>query len=240
VKRNPKAKAELTLSQLDEHFRAFIDRYHHEVHSETGQTPLEFWEQHATPLPMDEPLLRLLDVLLKEPATRRVHKEGIKYAAELYWHPELAVLVGEYVLVRAAPHYTAPEEIEVFFEGNWRCTAFALTSPQGQTLERKVIVDAQRQQRAHARSRIKAAHHVYETLQSTHPSLDSAAKQQSTGRQNKGEDRGRQQPANLLPNLPTPSALPASLTTHQPDLFDFLVAQQADENNQSNSKGELP
>ena len=168
VERNPKAKAELTISQLDEHFRAFIDRYHHEVHeahSETGQTPLEFWEHNATPIPVDEPLLRLLDMLLKEPATRRVHKDGIKYAAERYWHPELSVLVGEDVLVRAAPHYTAPEEIEVFFEGKWRCTAFALSSPQGQTLERQVIVEAQRRQRAHARSRIKAARDVYETLQ---------------------------------------------------------------------------
>ncbi len=112
VERNPKAKAELTISQLDEHFRAFIDRYHNEVHSKTGQIPLEFWQQHAIPLPLDEPLLRLLDILLKEPATRRVLKEGIKYAGERYWHPELSMLVGEYVLVRAAAHYTAPDEIE--------------------------------------------------------------------------------------------------------------------------------
>ncbi len=106
VERNPKAKADLTISQLDERFRAFIDRYHNEVHSETGQTPLEFWQLNATPIPVDEPLLRLLDMLLKEPATRKVHKDGIKYAAERYWHPELSVLVGEDVLVRAAPHYT--------------------------------------------------------------------------------------------------------------------------------------
>ncbi len=37
VERNPKAKAQLTISQLDELFRAFIDRYHHEVHSETAR-----------------------------------------------------------------------------------------------------------------------------------------------------------------------------------------------------------
>lgn len=78
VERNPRAKAELAISQLDEHLRAFVDRYHHEVHSETGQTPLEFWEQHATPLQVDAPLTRLLDILLKEPSTRRVHKDGIK------------------------------------------------------------------------------------------------------------------------------------------------------------------
>ena len=120
MKRNPKAKAELTLAQRDEPFRNFGDRYHQEVHSATGQTPLAFWQEHATPLPVDEHLLRLLDGLLKEGINRRVLKEGIKYAGERYWHPELSVLVGEDVLVRAVPHYTAPDELEVFFEGKWR------------------------------------------------------------------------------------------------------------------------
>ncbi len=239
VARNPRAKAELTISQLNEHFRAFIDRYHNEVHSETGQTPLEFWQQHATPIPVDEQLLRLLDMLLKEPATRRVHKDGIKYAAERYWHPELSVLVGEDVLVRAAPHYTAPDEIEVFFEGKWRCTAFALSSPQGQTLERQVIVEAQRRQRAHARSRIKAAREtaidVYQTLESASPSspVPSASSAPASKQQS------RRQPAYTLDTLDAPSVLP---TTRQPDLFDFLIAQQTQQTQQTgqnNPKGEL-
>lgn len=239
VERNPKAKAELTISQLDEQFRAFIDRYHHEVHSETHQTPLKFWQQHATPIPVDEPLLRLLDMLLKEPATRRVHKDGIKYAAERYWHPELSVLVGEDVLVRAAPHYTAPDEIEVFFEEKWRCTAFALSSLQGQTLERQVIVEAQRRQRAHARNRIKAARNVYEMPQVSLPTPSQAP--------SASKRFGRRQPAYALDTLATLEAAnmpPASLPTHQPDMFDFLVAQQAQQDgqnnmsNQNNPKGE--
>jgi len=242
VERNPKAKAELTLYELDEHFRAFIDRYHHEVHSETGQTPLGFWQKHATSFPVDEPLLRLLDMLLKEPATRRVLKEGIKYAGERYWHPELAVLVGESVLVRAAPHYTAPDEIEVFFEGRWRCTAFALTSSQGEALERQVVVDAQRRQRTHARSRIKAAR---EALQST--SLSPLDPPTSSSSASASRQRDRRKPTNMLPNLPTPPDLPILLTTHQPDLFDFLVAQQTEDAqqvqqtqpiSQNNAKGE--
>jgi transposase InsO family protein len=174
VRRNPKAKAELTVAQLDEHFQAFVERYHREVHSETGQSPLTFWQEHATPLPVDEPLLRLLDVLLREPAQRRVLKAGIKYAGQRYWHPELAVLVGDYVLIRAAPHYTAPDEIEVFFEGQWRCTAFALTSPQGQALDRQVVAAAQRRQRAHARSRIRTAHETLQSIVSSSSSSGSA------------------------------------------------------------------
>jgi len=59
VERNPKAKAELSLSELDQRFRAFLDQYHQEIHSETGQTPPHFWQEHAAPLPVDE---RLLDV----------------------------------------------------------------------------------------------------------------------------------------------------------------------------------
>lgn len=244
VERNPKAKAELTLSQLDEHFRAFIDRYHqevHDAHGETGQTPLEFWEQHATPLPVDEALLRLLDMLLKEPATRRVLKEGIKYAGGRYWHPELSVLVGEYVLVRAAPHYTAPDEIEVFFEGRWRCTAFDITSPQGQALERQVIVDAQRRQRAHARSRIKAAREMVRSTSSSSTSSTTSASlstpPSSSSSTYKQPGRGQSAHALDLPlALPAPPTTPA---THQPDLFDFLVAQQTQQTDQNNSKGEL-
>lgn len=240
VERNPRARAVLTISQLDEQFRAFIDRYHYEIHSEIGQTPLEFWQHNATPIPLDEQLLRLLDMLLKEPTTRRVHKDGIKYAAERYWHPELSVLVGEDVLVRATPHYTAPDEIEVFFEGKWRCTAFAHGSLRGQTMEREVIVEAQRRQRANARSRIKAARDVYETLQSPSSTASSSPPVPPTS----AKQQSRRQPAYTLDTLDAPNTLSVSQATRQPDLFDLLVAQQAlhtdptEMNNQNNPKGE--
>lgn len=205
AERNPQAKAELTLAQLDQRFRAFIERYHHEIHSETGQTPLAFWQVHAAPFPVDE---RLLDVLLKEPAQRRVLKEGIKYAGQVYWHTELAVLVGEDVLVRAAPCYTAPDELEVFFEGQWRCTAFALTSAKGQRVQRKEIAQAQRRQRAHARRRIEEAREAIETSSSPPP-----------------EKRQRSNKVASLPEVPV--APPFS--SRAPDLFDFLVEQQTNQ-----------
>ena len=203
VERNPKATAELTLAELEQRFRAFIDQYHQEMHSATGQTPLAFWQEHATPLPVDE---RLLDVLLKEPAHRRVLKEGIKYAGERYWHPELAVLVGEEVLVRAAPCYTAPDELEVFFEGQWSCTAFTLASAKGQAIQRKEVVEAQRRQRAQARRRIQAAR---EALEVPSPSATEQRK-------------GRRQATSSLDVPVTPLSSPRS-----PDLFDFLVARAA-------------
>ena len=203
VERNPTAKAELSLADLEQRFRAFIDQYHQEIHSATGQTPLAFWQEHAAALPVDE---RLLDMLLKEPAHRHVLKEGIKYAGERYWHAELAVLVGEEVLVRVAPCYAAPDELEVFFQGQWRCTAFALSSPKGQAVQRKEVVEAQRRQRGQARRRIKAAR---EALETPPPSATEQRK-------------GRQQAAPSHDVLAAPLSSPRT-----PDLFDFLVARTA-------------
>jgi putative transposase len=202
VERNPKARAELSLSELDQRFRTFIERYHQEVHSATGQTPLQFWQEHATQIQVNE---RLLDVLLKEAAQRRVLKEGIKYGGRIYWHADLATLVGEDVLVRAAPSYMAPDELEVYFEEQWRCTAFALDSAKGLALPRSVVTQAQRHQRADARRRI--------------------AKAQATVKEIPSPQSEQRPPRLRAAPTPDPSGTP-SLSTRPPDLFDFLVAQQ--------------
>jgi hypothetical protein len=39
---------------------------------------VEFWEHNATPLPVDEPLLRLLDMLLKEEASELSAAVGVE------------------------------------------------------------------------------------------------------------------------------------------------------------------
>ncbi len=202
VERNPKAKAELLLSELDQRFRTFIDRYHQEVHSATGQTPLQFWQEHATQIPVNE---RLLDVLLKEAAQRRVLKEGIKYLGRIYWHADLATLVGEDVLVRAAPSYMAPDELEVYCGEQWRCTAFALDSAKGLALPRSVVTEAQRHQRETARRRI--------------------AKAQARAKEAPPPQSEQRPPRRRVAPTPDLSALP-SLSARPPDLFDFLVAQQ--------------
>ena len=202
VERNPKAKAELTLTELDQHFRAFIEQYHQENHSGTGFTPLQFWQEHMAQRPVDE---RLLDVLLKEASLRRVLKEGIKYSGRVYWHADLATLMSEGVLVRAAPSYQAPDELEVYFQEQWICTAFALDSAKGQALPRSVVAKAQRRQRAHARQRIATARKTREEATA------SKAAQRSP--------RRRAEPAAPLPSATVPLVRP-------PDLFDFLIAQQ--------------
>ena len=193
--------------ELDQRFCAFIERYHQEVHRATGQTPLQFWREHATQIPVNE---RLLDVLLKEAAQRRVLKEGIKYINRVYWHTDLATLVGEDILVRAAPSYMAPDELEIYFEDQWRCTAFALDSAKGRALPRVVVSDAQRQQRQHARSRITKAREAVQAVEKEAPSAQL-------------EQRRPKRQAAPGPNFSVAPVQP----THSPDLFDFLVAERA-------------
>ncbi len=148
---------------------------------------------------------RLLDVLLKEAAHRRVLKEGIKYSGRIYWHADLATLVGEDILVRAAPSYMAPDELEVHFEEQWRCTAFALDSAKGLALPRSVVTEAQRDQRTAARRRI--------------------AKAQATVKEIPSPQSEQRPPRRRAAPTPDPAGTP-SLSTRPPDLFDFLVAQQ--------------
>jgi transposase len=154
VERNPNAKAALTLSELVAEFWPFIEKYHQEVHSETGNTPLQYWSESCFAEPVDP---RLLDTLLKEPENRRVIKEGVKHAGQVYWHPALASLVGENVLIRAEPLYMSPEAIEVYYGGGWICTAFAIDSKIGRSVTPQQIAEAQREQREHIRQKIRRA-----------------------------------------------------------------------------------
>lgn len=174
VERNPSVKAGLTISQVVERFWAFIEQYHHEAHSETGKTPLDYWAEHCLAIPADP---RQLDMLLKESATRRVIKAGIKYESRLYWHSDLATLVGQDVLIRAEPSSYAPDEIEVFHRGQWICTAFATDSPAGRVVQPDDISDAQIQQRQAARETIDNA---LSTLEDAERAAQEAKRQQAT------------------------------------------------------------
>lgn len=213
VVRNPTAQAELTLTELDQRFRTFLTQYHQEVHSATGQTPLAFWQAHATPLPVDE---RLLDLLLKESATRRVLKEGIKYAGEVYWHAELAVLVGADVLVRAAPSYRAPDELEVFYAGQWRCTALALSSARGAAIPREVVAAAQQRQRAQAHRRIAQARETLEPAPAAPVAPRARRPKQPPPLPTTPPAAGP--PTDAAPPTPPPSA-------RATDVFDYLLAR---------------
>ena len=159
VERNPSARAELTLVELETRFREFIQQYHHEPHSETGQAPIDYWNENVFAMPADP---RQLDILLMEPETRKVIKTGISYKGRTYWHVELAALVGENVLIRAALPYSAPDEIEVFHRGTWICTAFAMDSDRGRLVDRREIREAIEAQRSTIRTEIETARRAVE------------------------------------------------------------------------------
>lgn len=161
-KRNPHATAELTIAQLEEKLRAYIAAYNNEVHSQLkGRTPLEYWQEHCFAEQKDE---RELDPLLMKSKTRQVIKPGIKYLNRLYWHRALGDLVGKSVLVRSAPNYTPPDDIEVFHRDIWICTAFAIDSEVGKALIAKDVRDAQREQRELAWKRIHEARDAVEQV----------------------------------------------------------------------------
>jgi putative transposase len=156
VERDPNAKAVLTLDELEERFWDFIDNeYHHEVHSQTQETPIEYWTKHCYAEPADP---RLLDILLKEPTERTVFKDGIHHDTRIYSNAALATMVDERVMVREEALYRPPDEIEVFsLKKEWICTAIATDSTQGLEVTREDIITAKHEQRKHLRNRIQQA-----------------------------------------------------------------------------------
>jgi putative transposase len=159
VERDPNAHAELTLTDLEERFWAFIAKYHQETHSQTNETPLDYWMKHCYAESADP---RVLDVLLMERTQRRVFKDGIHYRDRFYWHPDLPTLVGLDVLIRTAPIYRPPDEIEVFQDGDWICTAIATDSDLSQGVSREEMGKAKQEQKAYWNHRIKEAREAKE------------------------------------------------------------------------------
>jgi hypothetical protein len=151
--RNPNARAELTLSELAEKFRSFVDEYHHKEHSETKKTPLVFWAEHCHATGADP---RDLDILLLVAETRILNKPSINYGNRRYWHEDFAKIpVGSKVEIRAQPDYMRPDEIEVFYEKRWICSAFAHDSAKGRAVTGKQVIQAQRQQMKRIKTTIK-------------------------------------------------------------------------------------
>lgn len=151
--RNPNAQAELTISELADKFRTFVDEYHHKKHSETKKTPLEFWAEHCHATGADP---RELDTLLLVAETRKLTKPCINYGTRRYWDVDLAKIpVGSQVEIRAQPDYMRPDAIEVFYEKRWICSAFAHDSAKGRAVTGQQVLQAQRQQMKRIKSTIK-------------------------------------------------------------------------------------
>ncbi len=229
--RNPHAKATLTLAELEERFWDFIRQYHQEVHSETGETPLDYWEKHCYAEPADP---RDLDVLLKEPDDRVAAKDGIHYRNRIYWHALIPELVGKHVEVRAEPIYRAPDEIEVFLDHQWICTAKATDA---QVITQKDMGTAKREQKEHLRRGIKKAREAADLADreiaalwskgsdsTHHPAEHEAADHESAAQQPEGSLQ--QAPPPSKPKQREKAAAPPKATTSQGDFFERMAARE--------------
>jgi putative transposase len=78
----------LTLEELNVYFQAWLDeRYHRDIHSETGQAPLDRFRDNAVVRPAPDP--EMVDELLRLCARRTVHRKwctvelkGIRYSVD--------------------------------------------------------------------------------------------------------------------------------------------------------------
>jgi len=96
-------QARLTLPELDAAIGRFVLEYHHRLHSETRQTPVERWSAGGF-LPRMPDSLEQLDLLLLTVAQpRKVHPDGIHFQGLRYLDPTLVAYVGEHVTIRYDP-----------------------------------------------------------------------------------------------------------------------------------------
>lgn len=213
TERPPNVKAKLTLSELVGKFWTFIKKYHAEEHSGTGESRLEYWEQNCFAMPANP---RFLDILLKEQDQRQVRKSGIYYKNRIYWHPDLGPLVGERIVLRAGPSYHAPDEIEVFHDEAWICTAIATDSILGETVSQEEIAAAQSQQRQVAREKINQAIAAKEAAERE---IEAGGVEDSDSSQEL-PDQVEEKPKKTLPPEPKP---------RKPDLLDLVDGQDGSE-----------
>jgi putative transposase len=164
--RNLNNRPQMTISELETRFWKYLDEdYHRQPHSELPYkecnepdepqvhfSPVEYWHEFCFTDHIDP---RRLDIFLKDARPHVVGKWGIKHDSRKYWHDLFSEVVGEDVIVRAAPYYENPDEIEVFHKGTWLCTAFAYDSERGQAVKQGEVADAQRNQRRSIRRGIK-------------------------------------------------------------------------------------
>jgi hypothetical protein len=164
--------------------------------------------------------------------TCKVIKTGIKYEKRLYWHRALADYVGKRVQVRSAPSYASADDIEVYDEDIWICTAFATDSETGKAVTAEDVRGAQREQREKARERIHEARDVVKqvdaeiaALQQQRESNDSPPTAEAP---QAGSDGSPQQATQTPADAPKEEAGHAQTEerkdahSHSPTLLDIL------------------
>lgn len=127
-----------------------------------GRTPNQAWCEDNTPLQSADPEAIRLS-LLEERRSYKVQQKGIHFRNVYYTAPELGYegLVGSKVQVRYMPR--DPSFIEVFYDGEWMCTAFPhanLTDSMREQIMKQVRAessDARARQKSAAGKRRQAA-----------------------------------------------------------------------------------
>ena len=153
---------ELTLSDLDTRFRAFVfDVYHAHPHSETDVPPQERWEAGGFLPQMPDSLEQLDLLLLTVPKPRKIHRDGIRFMGQRYMDPTLAAYVGESVIVRYDPRDVG--EVRVFYQDRFLCRAIC-QELAGATVPLRDIMKARNRQRRELRQFIQDREQVVESL----------------------------------------------------------------------------
>ena len=153
---------ELTLSDLDTRFRAFVfDVYHDHPHSETTVPPQERWEAGGFLPQMPDSFEQLDLLLLTVPKPRKIHRDGIRFMGQRYMDPTLAAYVGESVVLRYDPRDVA--EVRVFYQDRFLCRAIC-QEWAGATVPLRDIMKARNRQRRELRQFIQDREQVVESL----------------------------------------------------------------------------
>ncbi len=153
---------ELTLSDLDTRFRAFVfDVYHDHPHSETTVPPQERGEAGGFLPQMPDSLEQLDLLLLTVPRPRKIHRDGIRFMGQRYMDPTLAAYVGESVVLRYDPRDVA--EVRVFYQDRFLCRAIC-QEWAGATVPLRDIMKARNRQRRELRQFIQDREQVVESL----------------------------------------------------------------------------
>lgn len=120
----PVSEPTLTLHQLDDVLERFIvDEYNERPHSATGSTPHARWRSDSFIPRMPARPEDLDSLLLTAATTRRVQRDGIRFASTRYISAVLAAYVGEDVMVRYDPRDLG--EVRVFHDNAFLCRAIA-------------------------------------------------------------------------------------------------------------------
>lgn len=141
----------LTLRQLDERFHQWlVEVYHHRIHSETGQPPLERWSasDELPWMPDSEEQLNLL--LLTATEDRKIHNDGIRFLGHRYIDEALAPYVGRYVVLRYDPRNVTT--VQVYLEGDFLCRAVCPALAGQKSVSLKDLAHARRERRLQLRS----------------------------------------------------------------------------------------